>query len=152
VTTVMACSTAFTEDVDDRKAVAYHEAGHVIVARALGSKILMVEIESNPHCHCLHRTKSHKAVVALAGDIAERRAVPASDGCAGIDLQVAREIAECLAPAIATEILESFSGQARALLDARWPDVVLIADALITRGKLTGEEIDLICEGQSGRP
>jgi ATP-dependent Zn protease len=136
---------------DDRKATAYHESGHAIAARALGSTILMVEIEPEPHAHCAHRNQIHRAIVALAGDIAEQRAVPGL-GCADVDFQVARDVAEYLAPATASELLEAFRAQARALLDARWPDVASIADALITRGKLTGEEIDLICEGQSGRP
>jgi len=73
----------------DVKAVAFHEAGHVVVALALGSKVRVVEIEPQPHTICLHRTKTNKAIVALAGDLAERRACPNSPWAADVDFRVA---------------------------------------------------------------
>jgi hypothetical protein len=55
----------------DVNAVAYHEAGHAVVALALGSKVRVVEIGPQPHANCLHRGKKNKAIVALAGWLAE---------------------------------------------------------------------------------
>jgi hypothetical protein len=148
----MADVATSSQSADERMAVAFHEAGHAVVARALGSKVVTVEIEPEPCANCLHpRGTTNAAVVALAGDQAERRAVPESEGSAEVDFRTARDVAERLAPMIATELLESFRDQARALLDAQWPDVVSIAGALIARGRLTGAEIDLLIH-QRRRP
>jgi hypothetical protein len=132
----------------DVKAIAFHEAGHAVVALALGSKVRVVEIGPRPHAHCAHRTETNKAITALAGDLAEQRACPWSPWDAEVDFRVACDTAEHLAPAAPAEALERFLDQARALLDRHWREVEAVAAALLGRGKLTGKEIDaLFCEG-----
>jgi hypothetical protein len=132
----------------DVNAVAYHEAGHAVVALALGSKVRVVEIGPQPHANCLHRGKKNKAIVALAGWLAEQRACPNSPWAADVDFEAACDSAEHLAPAAPLEALKSFLDQAAALLEAHWLEVEIVAAALLKRGKLTGAEIDaLFCEG-----
>ena len=125
-------------------ATAFHEAGHAVVALALGGKIKSVEIGSEPLTHCLHRRgTTHAAVVALAGGLAERRAEPWGLSWGDrIDRQCAREVAERLAPADPLGQLQIFLDQAEALLDRHWREVEAVAAALLRRGKLTGQEID----------
>ena|ERR1035437_6498200 len=40
------------------KAVAFHEAGHAVVAMRLGSKVRVVETEPRPRTLCAHRTEA----------------------------------------------------------------------------------------------
>jgi ATP-dependent Zn protease len=128
----------------DVNAVAFHEAGHAVVALALGSKVRVVEIGPRPHAHCAHRTEANKAIVALAGDLAERRACPLSPWGADVDFRVAFDAAEHLAPSAPHQALEAFRDQARALLDRHWRAVEAVAAALLDAGKLTGDEIDAL--------
>jgi hypothetical protein len=132
----------------DAEVAAFHEAAHAVVALALGGRVRIVEIGSRPHAICLHRTAADKAITALAGDLAEQRSCPWSPWNANVDFEVACDAAEHLAPAASLEALKGFLDKAKALLEAHWPEVEAIANALLERGKLTGEEIDaLFCEG-----
>ena len=132
----------------DAKAVAYHEAGHAVVALALGGKVRLVEIGPRPHAHCLHRTKTNKAITALAGDLAEQRACPNSTWDAFVDLRVALDTAELLAPDEPLDALQEFLDRAEALLDRHWCAVEAVAAALLKHGTLTGAEVDaLFCQG-----
>lgn len=132
----------------DAEAVAFHEAGHAVVALALGSKVRVVEIGPRPAAHCAHRTPTNNAITALAGWLAEQRACPNSPWAADVDFEVACDSAEHLAPAASLEALKGFLDKAKALLETHWLEVEIVAAALLARGKLTGEEIDaLFCEG-----
>ena len=58
--------------------VAYHEAGHAVVALALGSRIISVEIEPKwlTRCHYERNEngQTNRTLTALSGPAAERRA------------------------------------------------------------------------------
>ena len=124
--------------------VAYHEAGHAIVALALGSKVRSVSIAPSL-TRCAHRRGTpHNAIVALAGNLAEQRGCPGSNFDAFVDLRCALDVAESLQPADPLALLQKFLDQADELLDERWGQVETIAAALLQRQRLTGDEIDAL--------
>jgi hypothetical protein len=131
-------------------AVAFHEAGHAIVALALGSKVRVVEIAPRPHAHCAHRTPTNKAITALAGDLAEQRACPNSPWDADVDFQVACGVAEHLAPAAPLDALEAFRDRSQTLLDRHWREVEAVAGALLVYKSLTGDQVAGIIDSLSG--
>ena len=124
---------------------AFHEAGHAVVARAMGSRVRCVRIGAEPLAHCAHRASAPvaMAVTYLAGALAERRVSPIGPWGASIDEKMALEACARFAdePDKAIPVLRAL---AQALLDARWPQVEIIAAALIARGRLTGQEIDAL--------
>jgi hypothetical protein len=130
---------------DDLRAVAFHEAGHTIAAIMTGSRIKSVEIGANPHLHCLHWDKASKAITALAGGLAEMRVNPAgAPWGTEVDLRCAHDVADRLAPGAQLEALEALFSKTQALLNRHWHAVELIADALLSRGKLSGAEINAL--------
>jgi hypothetical protein len=87
-----------------------------------------------------------KAITALAGDLAERRAFPLSPWDADVDFEVACDAAEHLAPNASLKALKGFLDKAKALLEAHWPEVEIVAGALLARRRLTGKDIAaLLC-------
>lgn len=138
--------------MSNAEATVYHEAGHAIVAAALGCPITEVAIAPHPRLRCWHRrhNPAEPAIVALAGNLAEQRACPWSCWDAFVDLQRALDAAEYLTPTDPLERLQIFLDQAEAILDQHWPEVEAVARALLKHGRLTGEQVAGIIDSLSG--
>jgi ATP-dependent Zn protease len=129
----------------DDTAVAYHEAGHCIVALALGCTVRHVEITPSPHsCYANKnnmRIAAHDRVaIALAGDIAQVWACPDSRRGAKRDNQIALDAA-CLITVAPRNYLHHAQRRAASILDRHWQHVETLVAALLARGKLNGEEV-----------
>ena len=127
----------------ERRSAAFHEGGHAIVASVLGGIVCSVTI-APPLTVCRHRTYAAEAVTALAGNIAEQRACPASSWAADADFRRAWSVAE-RSSATRLEALERLLGRAEALVDKHWPSIGFVAGALLVLPHgLTGAEIDAL--------
>ncbi len=88
-----------------------------------------------------------RGIILMAGPMAEQKLTGAFDACvARSDLAEAEAYAGAIAisPEAAWQYLCLFRVEARALVNQHWHAVTAVADALIDRQILTGEEVDSI--------
>ena len=142
----------------DVEAVAIHEAGHVVIARALGCVVHAVALAPRARPGHLGQidvsfrknkisASSQRAMVCLGGDIAQHLAFPRSERGDDVDLRLAHDAAAYVA-SDPRRYLEMMRARTRNLVMRHWRAVELVAAALLERSELTGREIDaLICEG-----
>ncbi len=181
---------------DDRRiiafheVIAFHEAAHAVVARALGRSVALVTIipskgrlgamwpvapdaapktveeQIRDTVDLCARARAlmpvgqprapgavflvevaDQAIVSLAGPMAEQRLTGVFDvAVARADLAEARAYAAASAilPESEGDYLRLFRAEARALVERNWPAITAVADALIYRQTLTGEDVESI--------
>lgn len=153
---------------DENKDTAYHEAGHVVAARI--KKIPIFEATIIPerdldghvlHCNPLRgikldcdsslqaRRRAESAIiVCYAGPAAQMKYSPHSwqDFHGNDDFEMASGIAVRIYGDDVDTHLERLDRIANDLIEARWNDVVIIAEALIKEQTLDQERIEEILE------
>jgi hypothetical protein len=189
-----------TRQIDVQQTIAYHEAGHVVIARALGRPVAAVTIVASVHAFgtmwaklpepdaacttaeediqniadVCSRARAlmpigesrlpaanfitgalDRGIELLAGPEAERRLNGSFDAStAQSDLAQARLYAAAIAvtPEMAHQYMDLFHAEARALVNRYWHSVTAVAEALIERQTLTGDEVDsIISEAEAAR-
>jgi ATP-dependent Zn protease len=148
-----------------RKATAYHEAGHAVIAWRLGAHPRSVTIvpkgevqgetvQESPFIeadfvfdgsdHARNRVE-RAIIICLAGPMAQRRFAPRSwrRWHGGPDYVVAFDLALRVngSPAAAKVHMKWLEMRAQALLESVWSYVEAIASELLKRGTLSAEEI-----------
>jgi hypothetical protein len=150
--------------------VAYHEAGHAVVARRLGVAVRRVSrgltggplfggewfegYTCVPDCAAKNSSYLQQCLwIALAGPAAQERHDPTGyprDGvaCARIDYALARESYGKLnqKPDCKDEDLVSAESEAKALVIEHWSAIEAVAQKLIERSSLNGQELDAFLE------
>jgi hypothetical protein len=136
--------------------LAYHEAGHVIVARSFGLPVKRCGVSDacGGETDCIRAggdASVADAIVAAAGVIAQLAFAPGSEPLRGSsDMAFVQEIAERLHPG---DVGKQSSWQdwvvtlAAEQLYARRPAIIAVAEALIERGELSGAQIDALLAG-----
>jgi ATP-dependent Zn protease len=153
-----------------KQTVAYHEAGHSVVAHGLGYQVDDVSIVCkeargraklpNP----MHRKDpelaqhrillEHTAIIALAGPIAQKRHSPRSDWrgsgsgygefmTQGADFQIVSRLitrVHCEGK-VAETFWRYLEAQAEHLVNRNWPAIERVAQALLKHGALSGDEV-----------
>ena len=135
---------------DDIRSIAYHEAGHTVIALALNCVVHAVAIA--PCCgerrlgelrvsfsKNKFRAATQAAVVPLGGSIAQHRACPGSPRGDDVDLKIPRDAATYLA-SNARRYFQRSRREAERLIARHWSAVEIIAAALIARRELSGAE------------
>lgn len=143
----------------NRKLVAYHEAGHAVMALHLGDEVVSVRIQPDDEdrpglTETTGKRKSieEQALCLLAGGRAEMLAQPGSQEVSVL----ARKDEQCLVNLLhdhlhsqefegdtldkAYEATGPLAEKATQLLKRHWQVVVAIADALIARPELSGAQ------------
>lgn len=140
-----------TNEVSDVERIAIHEAGHAVVAIALGLEVYSVDITTRLVILRRHSTLDPAKAVLwhLAGPAAESLAFGVIDEeGATVDRATARQEAFGVTLDLDSRdaLVESSWTDIRKLLAARWLDVERVALALLEgRGRLTGDELrDLV--------
>jgi hypothetical protein len=132
---------------DDRKILAYHEAGHAIVALALGYRCYSVAIENGGKAVC-DEPAEHALALLIASFIAESRWRGEDDIWRDeVDRVRAADLALWIARGdidTASALLSTVTAQAKARVEEHWPQIEIIANALAEKGRLTGEEISTL--------
>ena len=134
-----------------RERCAIHEAGHCVAAIVYGIKILSVGLDP-PNMHRGRYTVEHTfgleclTVLCLAGIAAEELFCgPIEDGGDEPDLRMAREhLARAIAnPLRAVQELARCRAAAERLVSSKFAQerIAKLAEALLARGTLSGEEI-----------
>ena len=135
-----------------RERVATHEAGHCVAALTFGIPILSVTIDPPPNMHRGAYKAEHACaleyltVLCLAGIAAEELFCgPITDGGDQPDLRMARtHLAHAIAnPFRAAAELARCRAAAQRLVRSQWAQqrIAKLAEALLARGTLSGEEI-----------
>lgn len=136
----------------DIASIAYHEAGHAVVALARGCVVHSVEIapctsaRGNSGELCFERKGDtllqavDEAMICLAGAIAQARACPGSRRGNTVDLQLAHAAATYVS-SNPRAFLQRLRFETQKLLDRRWHHVEVLAAELLVRKRLTGAEI-----------
>ena len=129
---------------DDRKAVAYHEAGHAVVALALGYRCYSVAIEDAGRAVC-DEPAEHALALMIASFIAEAKCMGEADIWRDVADRVrAADLALWIARGdmnTASSLLSTVTAQAKARVEEHWAEIETIANALVEKRKLSGEEV-----------
>jgi len=145
----------------DTKTVAYHEAGHAVVACRLGIAIARVTtrvaggaffgggwLAGHTQLDPVAEQRAafqDRVWVALAGAAAQARVDPSSvrEGCATRDYALARKFYAELyrMPYCTDKELAGDERRARELVAKHWPSVEAVAQELLKRGSLNGRQV-----------
>jgi hypothetical protein len=148
--------------IDNRDSNAFHEAGHVAAAHFLGLSLKYVTICRSdgwygrtelepPDLDCTGR-RSHRFLLELSGAAAEKRydkerLLPASHqgsyyyDAAKNDYEA---VLLCLAEG---ENIHGFEAEADSFVDKHWSVIRAVAEALLARETLLGDEVHEIIDG-----
>src|SRR6476620_10033469 len=130
----------------DRKAVAYHEAAHAVVALALGYRCYSVAI-GKAVCD---EPAEHALALLIASFITEAKCTGETDiwrdeadrvRAADLALWIARGDMNT-----ASALLSTVSERTKARVEEHWTEIETIANALAEKGRLSGEEILCLVE------
>ena len=142
-----------------RERVATHEAGHCVAALTYGIPLVHVSIVGHPHAQCAnYRPPQGLACEALltfylAGSGAEKEFCGASDhGGDRIDVDNARRyLARRFAPLQVGFQLVRYRDAAQRLVQSAWARqrIRVLAEALLSHGTLTGEQIAALLDGST---
>lgn len=128
-----------------REAAAYHEAGHAVLAWALGSKVRFVRIDitGGGECQCEDPVEAEgKFILCFAGPASQRKHGPVEAWHGGNDYAQAVKVGECfgISDARASKLI----GRAHELVADHWDSIERMADALIERGALEDDEVEAL--------
>ena len=129
--------------------LALHEAGHVVVARALGQNVLFVSINPNPSV----LTADGRCYAAGFMMHSQLPTIPEGwqpPATLTTDRHHAAELAAVLAPLPAgwrstLQTVRRLKHEAEALVEQYWSEVCVVARELLLHGELTQEQIESLC-------
>ena len=137
-----------------KQETAYHEAGHALVALAVGCPVVQVSIQPGTHLQTAHCALSEgfpvilddidQVAVAVAGSLAQgfltsqRESYPSRSDFALINHKT-------------LEVQEAGYGKCVKLLTDNWHAVEGVAAALLSRNTLTGSEVVAIVQQSADR-
>jgi hypothetical protein len=130
-----------------KQEAAYHEAGHAVIACALGCKVRFVIIDPNGggECQCddpPEGERDRKIMLCFAGPAAQRKHKPSSwkSWHGNDDYRKAVELVQGLG--VSDERVTALIRETLALVEQHWARIERFAQVLLERGTLQGDEID----------
>lgn len=146
-----------------REAIAYHETGHAVAMIALGVKVLDVTIDRpdgqlggcTRHVPGLPPNNGQGIVISLAGPVAQLRRCPGSwlpDEYSPLsDDAKANKVIAYIAKVDggdAKKMRAAAEQKAARLVADHWPEIERVAETLLKRGTLTGDQIMELLPGE----
>jgi len=145
-------------DRDSVVRIAYHEAGHTVVARSLGIEVEGVSIVEDEDSHGRSLSPLREGfdyygdedadehledhlLVCLAGAVAEEKLTGKRPELEGNDRQGAGDILIRIAPGTNGAKMEESIDRARDILSENWSNVTTLAEALLEHGKLSAGQV-----------
>jgi hypothetical protein len=129
---------------DDPKVRAYHQAGHAVVAMALGYRCYALAIEDGDKAVC-DEPAEHALALLIASFIAEAKRTGEMDIWRDEDDRVrAADLALWITRGdldTASALLSTVTAQTTARIEEHWSQIETIANALAEKGKLSADEI-----------
>jgi hypothetical protein len=132
-----------------KQEAAYHEAGHAVIAGALGCKVRLVIIDPNGggECQCddpPEGERERKIMLCFAGPAAQRKHEPGSwKGWHGNDdYRKAVELVQGLG--VSDERVSALIRETHGLVEQHWARIERFAHVLLERGTLQAGEIDAL--------
>ena len=130
-----------------KQEAAYHEAGHAVIACALGCKVRFVIIDPNGggECQCddpPEGERDRKIMLCFAGPAAQRKHKPSSwkSWHGNDDYRKAGELVQGLG--VSDERVSALIRETLGLVEQHWARIERFAQVLLERGTLQGDEID----------
>jgi hypothetical protein len=129
---------------DERKVRAYHQAGHAVVALALGYRCYSLALEHGGKAVC-DEPAEHALALLIASFITEAKCTGETDiwrdeadrvRAADLALWIARGDMNT-----ASALLSTVTERTKARVEEHWTEIETIANALAEKGRLSGEEI-----------
>jgi hypothetical protein len=128
----------------DRKVLAYNQAGHAVVALALGYRCYSLAIENGGKAVC-DEPAEHALALLIASFITEAKRTGETDIWRDEGDRVrAADLALWITSGdldTASALLSTVTEQTKARVEEHWPQIETIANALAEKGRLSGEEI-----------
>ena len=128
-----------------RDLVAYHEAGHAVVAWAMGYRVHSAHVKAEGGCECVCADPVEgegKFILCFAGPAAQRKHGTYETWHGGHDLARAVEIGDRFS--VSDDRVSKLIDRAHELVAEHWPSVGRVAEALIERGALDAVEIEAL--------
>ena len=145
-----------------RHSICYHEAGHAVVAWALGLTIKHIDATfDKPHheptesfaeiCARMGEVPANRAMAAIshAGNLAQNKKYPESAGNGDpTDFFNARNCEQRIMELTGEkDAHKTCSAESARLIDQHWHCIVALADALVDKPKMAGAEATAIISG-----
>ena len=131
-------------DGGERKVRAYYQAGHAVVALALGYRCYSLALEDGGEAVC-DEPAEHALALLIASFITEAKCTgetdiwrDEADGVRAADLALWITRGDI---ATASALLSTVTAQTTARIKGHWSQIETIANALAEKGRLSGEEI-----------
>ena len=123
---------------------ALHEAGHAVIAERLGLRVEKVTL-APPLTTLLEdvpeNARTRYAVLALAGDAAERRAMPDEPVVCPADRGLARRALVLDSPLATETRFDIAEARAEALVRECWSSILRVTETLARSCALSGDEV-----------
>jgi hypothetical protein len=137
------------DELDDLGASAYHEAGHAVVARILGTPVQRVTINGRTGTLVRHGTvAATRALITFSGPLAEARhcGLTADDEARLWPDQWRGDLKNLLKHDGIDGMLAPLRQQAELLVARHWTSIERVASALLARGEVSGGEVDMLLD------
>jgi hypothetical protein len=136
------------DELEHLEASAYHEAGHAVVARVLGTPVRRVTINGRMGTLVRHGDiAATRALITFAGPVAEARHCNLSDDdTARMWPDQWRGDLRNLLRYDGVGMLAPLRAQAETLVARHWSSIERVASALLARGEVSGGEVDLLLD------
>ena len=132
-----------------KQEAAYHEAGHAVIACALGCKVrfVIIDLRGGGECQCddpPEGEREQKIMLCFAGPAAQRKHEPGSwkDWHGKDDYRKAVELVKVLG--VSDERVSALIRETHGLVEKHWARIERFAQVLLQRGTLQTDEIDAL--------
>lgn len=132
-------------DLDNRTVLAVHEAGHAVIHTALGTAVDFAEVGGErgtvKTMKIGHRVEAVLAGAAAVQMLADRNGLTAQADLLDVTWTAQHDFQDLLDHSVSVSSIGIFLDDAACFVEAHWTAIERVADGLLRRGRLDGDEI-----------